>query len=152
MTCYDNGMGYGACVISSAVRRVFTSMVNHRNGLSRQYTIFVLSGDQSRGSPQSSVASDGLLEQGKVHPRGAGTYARMLGRYVRQQRAISLIDCLRKMTIQPAQVLEHGTPSMQRKGRISAGADADIVVFDPATVTDNATFDTPATPRSDSDW
>ena len=89
--------------------------------------------------PIVMVASDGILDHGKGHPRAAGTYARVLGRYVREQHALPLMDALRKMTFLPAQRL-----NLANKGRIQIGADADITVFDPARVTDRATFDNPA--------
>jgi len=89
--------------------------------------------------PTVMIASDGILDEGKGHPRAAGTYARVLGRYVREQHALSLMDALRKMTVMPADRL--GIPA---KGRLSVGADADVTVFDPQQVTDRATFDKPA--------
>ncbi len=89
--------------------------------------------------PSVMIASDGILEEGKGHPRAAGCYARVLGRYVREQHAVSLMDALRKMTLLPAQRVKLDT-----KGRIRIGADADITVFDPAHVTDRATFENPA--------
>lgn len=90
------------------------------------------------------VASDGLIEKGKGHPRGVGTFARVLGVYVRQQNAVSLMDAIRKMSLLPAQRLEKAVPAMRAKGRIKVGADADITIFDPATVIDRATFEQPA--------
>ena len=89
--------------------------------------------------PMVMIASDGILENGKGHPRAAGTYARVLGRYVREQHAIPLMDALRKMNLMPAQRL-----GIQSKGRLQVGADADIAVFDPERVIDRATFDNPA--------
>ncbi len=89
--------------------------------------------------PSVIVASDGMLDNGKGHPRGAGTYARVLGRYVREQRALPLMDALRKMSLLPAERL-----GIQSKGRLQVGADADITVFDPERVVDRATFENPA--------
>ena len=94
--------------------------------------------------PSVMVASDGLLANGQGHPRGAGTFARVLGLYVRQQKAVSLMDAIRKMSLLPAQRLEKVAPAMRSKGRIKIGADADLTIFDPATVIDRATFQEPA--------
>jgi len=90
-------------------------------------------------NPLVEIASDGILEDGKGHPRAAGTFARVLGRYVREQHALTLMEALRKMTLAPAERL-----SMPGKGRIAVGADADLAVFDAARVTDRATFENPA--------
>lgn len=89
--------------------------------------------------PTVMIASDGILDNGKGHPRAAGSYARVLGRYVREQHALSLMDALRKMSLLPAQRL-----GIQSKGRLQVGADADIAVFDPERVIDKATFENPA--------
>jgi dihydroorotase len=94
--------------------------------------------------PTVMVASDGVPITGpKIHPRGQGTYSRVLGHYVREQHALTLMDALRKMTLLPAQRLEAHAPMMRNKGRIREGADADITVFDPARVIDKATYDSP---------
>jgi N-acyl-D-aspartate/D-glutamate deacylase len=95
-------------------------------------------------SPLTMIASDGILEKGKGHPRTAGCYTRVLGRYVREQHALSLIDALTKMTLMPAQRLEQRVPSMRNKGRIKTGADADLTIFDPQLVIDKSTFQEPA--------
>jgi N-acyl-D-aspartate/D-glutamate deacylase len=95
-------------------------------------------------SPLTMIASDGILSNGKGHPRTAGTYTRVLGKYVRERGALSLMDALRKMTLMPAQRLERRVPSMKNKGRIRVGADADLVVFDAAHVIDKSTYDEPA--------
>jgi N-acyl-D-aspartate/D-glutamate deacylase len=93
--------------------------------------------------PFVMVASDGVIVNGLGHPRGAGTFARVLGRYVREQGVLSLPEAIKKMTLMPAQRLQQSVPTMARKGRLQRGADADIVIFDPATVIDRATFAEP---------
>jgi Amidohydrolase family len=92
--------------------------------------------------PMTMIASDG--GQSPTHPRTAGTFARILGPYVRDAKAVSLMDALRKMTIMPAQRLERRVPSMKNKGRIRPGADADLTAFDPQQVADQSTYEQPA--------
>ena len=93
------------------------------------------------GHPGVMIASDGVpFVGGTGHPRGAGTFARVLGHYVREKKSLTLMDALGKMTILPARRLEAFVPAMRHKGRIAIGADADITVFDPNTVIDKATF------------
>ena len=94
-------------------------------------------------SPLVMIASDGILEGDVAHPRAAGTYARVLGKYVREEKVLPLMEAIRKSSLMPAQRLEAMSPQMRRKGRLQVGADADIDVFDPATVIDKSTFDNP---------
>lgn len=96
-------------------------------------------------SPLTMIASDGIAYQnGKGHPRAAGTYSRILAQYVRKEKSLSLMDAINKMSLMPARRLERRAPAMRNKGRIKLGADADIVVFDADHVTDRATYEKPA--------
>lgn len=100
--------------------------------------------DRAIADPLVSIASDGMpwTTEGE-HPRGAGTFSRVLGRYVRERKLLDLPAAIAKMTIMPARRLEAVSPQMARKGRIAEGADADITIFDPAKIRDRATFEKP---------
>ncbi|WP_083462337.1 amidohydrolase family protein [Kitasatospora griseola] len=103
------------------------------------------------------VNKDGTLVEGDVwplpegafaHPRSAGCFSRFLSRWARGadggKPKVSLVEAIRRTSLIPAQILEESVPQMRGKGRLQVGADADIVVFDLATVQDNATFTEPA--------
>jgi len=85
-----------------------------------------------------------LPDDAFAHPRSAGTYSRFLGRWVRERKALPLLEAIRKTSLIPAQILEKAVPQMKKKGRLQVGADADIVVFDLETVSDQATYTDPA--------
>ena len=97
-------------------------------------------------SPLTMIASDGfdVLDGQGGHPRSAGTFSRILAKYVREEKSLSLMDAIRKMTLMPAQRLEARVPSMRNKGRIKVGADADLTLFDPTQIRDQSTFEKPA--------
>ena len=90
------------------------------------------------GSDGSALATDGPLRAGVPHPRNFGTFPRVLGRYVRELKVIPLEEAIRKMTSLPASVL-----GLEDRGSIKEGMWADLVMFDPATVADKATFEDP---------
>jgi N-acyl-D-amino-acid deacylase len=91
--------------------------------------------------PQTMIASDGRLtfpDEGRPHPRAYGTFPRVLGRYVRAAHVLTLETAIRKMTTMPADRL-----GLRDRGRIAEGCYADLVVFDPATIVDRATYQAP---------
>ncbi len=80
------------------------------------------------------------------HPRSAGTYTKLLSHYVRERKVLTLSEAIEKASLIPARILGKTVEQMKRKGRIQQGMDADIIVFDPATVKDKATFTAPNQP------
>lgn len=105
---------------------------------------FVMNDDEvieALKAPFVMVASDGLYRCGQGHPRGAGAFPRVLGRFVREMGEFSIVEALRKMTLMPADRLGLAT-----KGRIEEGADADLVIFDHEKIIDKATFEKPIEP------
>jgi dihydroorotase len=92
-------------------------------------------------APGVIIASDGMPYAPLAHPRTAGTFSRVLGKYVREDKVIDLMTAIEKMTLLPAKRLEGIAPMMRFKGRIQIGADADITIFNPNTVIDKATFE-----------
>jgi N-acyl-D-amino-acid deacylase len=89
-------------------------------------------------SDGGSFAIDGPTRRGSPHPRGLGTFPRILGRYVRERKVLTLSQAINKMTAFPASRVK-----IADRGRLASGLAADLVVFDPATVTDKATFESP---------
>ncbi len=85
-----------------------------------------------------SISAEGVFLKRNRHPRTYGTFARLLGRYVREERLIPLEEAIRRLTWLPASDLR-----IARRGRLAPGYFADVVVFDSATIQDHATFDRP---------
>lgn len=117
--------------------------------------------DQSVLYPGGAIESDGMPwtdKDGKIlegnvwplpegafaHPRSSGCFSRFFARWVRERKMTSLPDAIRRCSLRPAQILESSVPQMKKKGRLQVGADADIIVFDPATIQDKGTFVAPA--------
>lgn len=92
----------------------------------------------SFGSDAGSLAPEGVFLKSNVHPRAYGNFARLLGKYVREEKIIPLKEAIRKLTSLPADNL-----GITDRGRLKKGNYADIVVFDPSTIQDHATFDKP---------
>ena len=93
----------------------------------------------SVGTDHGEVAPDGPLSEGKAHPRGYGSFPRILGKYVREQHVLTLEDAIRKFTSLPAQ-----REKLHQRGEVKPGYFADITIFDPQKVNDLATYENPA--------
>jgi N-acyl-D-amino-acid deacylase len=89
-------------------------------------------------SDAGSEAPEGVFLKSKPHPRAYGSFARLLGHYVRDERVISLPEAIRRLTSFPAQTLR-----IKDRGQLAAGYFADVVIFDPATISDHATYEDP---------
>jgi N-acyl-D-amino-acid deacylase len=89
-------------------------------------------------SDAASLAPEGVFLKSNPHPRAYGSFARLLGKYVRDEQVIPLEEAIRRLTSFPAATLH-----LKRRGRLAPGYYADVVVFDPATITDHATFEQP---------
>lgn len=99
--------------------------------------------------PMVMIASDGGdIVDGRGHPRGTGTYARILGQYVRERKVLTLMEALRKVSLMPAQLLEKSVPQMKVRGRLQNGMVADITIFDAHTIADEASYASPARPSA----
>ena len=90
------------------------------------------------GSDAGSMAPEGIFLKSSTHPRAYGNFARLLGKYVRDEKVISLQEAIYKLTSLPASRLK-----IKKRGALKVGNFADIVVFDPLSIRDNATFEKP---------
>jgi N-acyl-D-amino-acid deacylase len=92
----------------------------------------------SFGSDAGSPTAAGVFLKSSDHPRAYGNFARLLGKYVRDEKVISLEEAIRRLTSLPASNLK-----IQKRGMLAPGYYADVVVFDPGTIQDHATFERP---------
>jgi N-acyl-D-aspartate/D-glutamate deacylase len=141
------GIGYDGLVLPNTGEHLTKERFDELHNSNAPQTVLIFSNSQEMldkviPQPLVMIASDGIPS----HPRNAGTFSRVLAQYVRQKRTITLMEALRKMSLMPAEMLERSTPAARRKGRLQEGADADIIVFDPATISDRATFEKPMEP------
>jgi N-acyl-D-aspartate/D-glutamate deacylase len=141
------GISYNDLVLPNTGEHLTKERFEELHNSSTPQTVLIFSNtqevlDKVIPNPLVMIASDGF--QG--HPRNAGTYARVLAQYVREKGTITLMDALRKMSLMPAEMLERSTSAARHKGRLQEGADADIVVFDAATISDRSTFEKPMQP------
>jgi N-acyl-D-amino-acid deacylase len=89
-------------------------------------------------SDAGSQAPEGVFLKSSTHPRAYGNFARLLGKYVRQEKVITLAEAIRRLSSLPAENLK-----LERRGKLEAGYYADIVIFDPDTISDHATYEKP---------
>lgn len=145
--CFERwGVGYDAIQIADGKysgqrcnKEIFDYL--RENEPNTMAVAFVMNDDEVSEAMKNKhimIGSDGLMANGLGHPRGVGTFPRVLGKYVRQEHVIDLITAINKMTYMPAQRL-----GLKSKGRIKEGYDADITIFDYEKVIDNATFEKP---------
>ena len=143
------GVGYDALQLPDTGEKLTKERFEALHAAPGSVSILIFTNTQEMvdaviAQPLVMIASDGA----DGHPRNAGTYSRVLAHNVRELGSITLMDAIRKMSLMPAQRLEKSTPLARRKGRLQEGADADIVVFDPHTIVDRATFAAPREPSS----
>ena len=141
------GIGYDNLVLPDTGEHLTKERFEELHKSSAHQSVLIFANTQETvdaviRNPLVMIASDGA----PGHPRNAGTYSRVLAKYVREKKQLTLMEAIRRMTLMPAQMLERSTPVGHRKGRLQEGADADIVVFDPQTISDRSTFEKPMEP------
>ena len=143
------GITYSDLMLPNTGERLTEQRFNELHSSPQWQLVVIFSNTQEADdaavvNPLVMIASDGA----PGHPRNAGTYSRVLARYVRSQRSLTLMDAIRKMTLMPAQRLERSTEEAHRLGRMQEGAAADIVVFNADEIQDHSTYAKPNEPST----
>jgi len=141
------GIGYSDLVLPDTGEHLTKERFDELHNSSKTQWVLIFANtqavvDEVIPHPLTMIASDGA----EGHPRNAGTYSRVLRQYVREKGTLTLMNALRKMTLMPAEMLERSTLVARQKGRLQEGADADIAIFDAATISDRSTFEKPMEP------
>ena len=140
-------ISYGDLQLGGSSDRLTRETFLENRRLGKLAVAYAIPDEDNRAALRASyvmIGSDAILEPGyNNHPRASGTFSRTIAVYVREQKTISLMDAIAKMTILPAHRMESASESMKRKGRLQVGADADVVVFDAARIRDRATVEHP---------
>ncbi len=138
------GIGYGDIQVQDTGERLTEASFRRRRASGGTVIIHMMRPEWIRQAVARNfvmIASDGMPYAPGAHPRSAGTFSRFLGRYVRDDGVVSLMDGLERITLMPARRMEAVSDQMAAKGRLRVGADADIAVFDPERILDTATFE-----------
>jgi|WetSurMetagenome_2_1015567.scaffolds.fasta_scaffold08151_3 N-acyl-D-aspartate/D-glutamate deacylase len=140
-------ISYGDLQLGGSSERLTRDTFLKNRRLGKLAVAYAIPDEDNRAALRASyvmIGSDAILEPGfNNHPRASGTFSRTIAVYVREQKTISLMDAIAKMTILPARRMESASVAMKRKGRLQVGADADVVVFDAERIRDRATVEHP---------
>lgn len=142
------GISYGDLQVAGTNERLTAEtyeQARDNNALTAAFAIPASDIELGIQAPFMMIGSDAILERPhNNHPRSTGCFARTIGTYSRDRGLIDLPTALAMMTVRPADLLGISSPQMRRKGRLQIGADADITVFDPLTMSDSSTIENPA--------
>lgn len=135
------GISYGDLMLPDTGEHLTKQRFDELHNSSESHLVVIFNNteqadDAAVTNPLVMIASDGITG----HPRNAGTYSRVLNRYVRSQHSLTLMDAIRKMSLMPAQRLESSTLQARNLGRLQEGKTADIVIFDPEKIADRSTY------------
>lgn len=142
------GISYGELMLPDTGEHLTKQRFDELHNSSEPHLVVIFNNteqadDAAVTNPLVMIASDGITG----HPRNAGTYSRVLARYVRSQSSLTLMDAVRKMSLMPARRLETSTPEARNLGRLQEGKTADIVIFDPEKI-HRSTYSAPTEPST----